>query len=214
VEIVMPGSLVFLTLGPSGTNHEFVARRYLGFHRLDTQGARVELVDDFDRALDRVLEGSADHIVQCAAHPAVARTTARCFDRVFVIDAFVASSQPMGLLARIDAQTPRTLALQPATRSYVDVARWPVLLERPSIVDVGQDLLDGRADAGIATLALAALHPQRLRVVQPIGAMTDGWLVYGRRPLAGAFACWPDSPAAIAYRQSIDVDAQTRGRTG
>jgi len=195
----MSAPLVFVTLGPEGTNHAFVARRYLDFHRLN---ARIDLVADFDLALERVLDRSADHILQCAAHPAVAQTTARCFDRVFVIDAFVAASRPMGVLARIGVAQPRTLALQPATRAYVDTRRWPVLLERPSIVAVGEALLAGEADAGIAALELAERHPGRLRVAQVIGAMTDGWLVYGRRPVAGAFACWPDSPAAAEFRRA------------
>jgi len=196
----MTTPLVFATLGPAGTNHEFVTRRYVAFHGLQ---ARVELLPDFDLALERVIEGRADHILQCAAHPAVADTTARGFGRVFVIDAFVASSRPMGVLARIGVTRPVTLALQPATRAYIDTSRWPVLRERPSIIEVGEDLLEGRADAGIAALELAERHPDRLRVEQTIGAMTDGWLVYGRRPVAGAFACWPDSPAAIDYRRRL-----------
>jgi len=194
----MPAPLVFVTLGPAGTNHEFVARRYVEFHHLE---ARIDLVPDFGQALGRVLEGGADHLLQCAAHPAVADTTARGFGRVFVIDAFVASSRPMGVLGRVGVDRPRTLALQPATRAYVDTARWPVLLELPSIIEVGDALLEGRADSGIAALELAARHPDRLQVEQTIGAMTDGWLVYGRRPVAGGFACWPDSPAATEMRR-------------
>jgi hypothetical protein len=190
--------LVFATLGPEGTNHAYVARRYLACHRLN---ARLELFADFDAGLEAMVDGRVDHLVQCAAHPSVARTVARHFRQVFVIDAFVAESQPMGLLVRPGVQLPRTLALQPATRAYVDTSGWAVVTEYPTIIEVGHALLDGLADAGITLLALAQRHPQRLRVDQNLGAMTDGWLVYGKTPVPpGKLHCWRDGPASRIYQ--------------
>jgi hypothetical protein len=40
--------ITFATLGPAGTNHEFVTQRYIGLHEIDD--ARIELV----RALTRL----------------------------------------------------------------------------------------------------------------------------------------------------------------
>ena len=199
----MNAPLVFATLGPAGTNHQYVTERYLAFHGLD---ARIELVPDFDVALDLLLSGRADHIVQCAAHPATATTTARHFRDVFVIDAFVARSRPMGVLTRVGVDRPETLALQPATRAYVDTRRWATVVEKPSIVEVGEDLLAGRADSGVAALELAERHPETLRVDERIGAMNDGWLVYGREPAAGDLIVWPASPAARLYRRERLAD--------
>jgi hypothetical protein len=190
--------LVFGTLGPEDTNHAYVTRRYMACHGLN---ARLELFADFEAGLDAMLGGRVDHLVQCAAHPAVSRTVARNYQQVFLIDAFVAASQPMALLVRSDVQSPRTLALQPATRSYIDTSRWAMVSEYRTVIEVGEALASGLVDAGVTLLSFAQRYPQSLRVDQRIGAMTDGWLVYGKTPLAqDVLHCWLDGPASRIYK--------------
>ena len=197
-ETMMIKPLVFATLGPEDTNHAYVTRRYLSCHGLN---ARLDLVADFEAGLDAMLDGRVDHLVQCAAHPAVSRTVARNYRQVFLIDAFVAQSQPMALLLRSDVLNPRTLALQPSTRAYIDASPWTIVSEYRTVVEVGEALVSGLADAGVTLLSFALRVPQILRIDHHIGAMTDGWLVYGNTPLKqGEPHCWRDGPASRIYQ--------------
>ncbi|MBC7793982.1 MAG: hypothetical protein H7Z43_09750, partial [Clostridia bacterium] len=192
--------LVFATLGPSGSNHELVTRRYLEFHGLGD--ARVELVLKFEDALEMMLAGSAQHIVQVAVHPETSETVARYYfrHRIYVIDAFIAPSHPLGVLTRADVTQPKTLALQPATRGYIDTSRWPTLIPEVSIASVAEGLLAGRYDSGLTALHFAESHPGRFRVDCSIGTIDDPWLVYGtQRTSGGNLLAWPNSPAAQLY---------------
>jgi hypothetical protein len=198
----MSASPIFATLGPEGTNHEFVTRRYLAAHRL--AAATVRLLRDFDEGLAALRSGEADYLVQCAAHPATAATTGRHFREVFVIDAFVAPSQPMAIARRADVAAPRSLALMPATQPYVDASRYDRMLHTPTFVAAGEAMLDGRADAALVSQAWADRHADRVVVGETLGAMTDGWLVYGRMPVTrdGEPVVWLDSPASVLYRRA------------
>jgi hypothetical protein len=89
----------FLTLGPAGSNHEYVTRRYLDFHGLRDR-AILDLVPDFDRGADAVLQGDADFMVQCAVHPAAMSTVAKCFVGLHLIDTFISPSQDLAILQR------------------------------------------------------------------------------------------------------------------
>ena len=65
---------VFATLGPAGSNHELVAGRYLEFRGLDTSS--IVLVESFERALDLMLRGEVDHVLQVAVHPSTSAIVA------------------------------------------------------------------------------------------------------------------------------------------
>jgi hypothetical protein len=194
-----PAMPVITTLGPAGSNHEWVTRRYLDFHGI--ADARIDLVLDFDDAVQRVLDGRADHIVQCAAHAAVARTVGAHRDRLFLIDTFLAPSRELAVLVRRDVTTPRSLGLQPATRSYLDTSRWVELIDEVSIVTVAEGLLASRYDAGVTAADYAVQYPDRLHVDERLGTVVDAWLVYGRQPVcSGAILAWGDSPGAQLVR--------------
>jgi hypothetical protein len=197
-----PGRVLrFATLGPSGSNHQLVTQRYIEFHSLP---ALVDLVLDFDHALVKLLDATIDHIVQVAVHPATAATTAKHFRDIFVIDAFVCPSHPMGVLTRRDVADPKTLGLQPATREYVDTSRWTQLIPETSIATVAEGLLTGRFDSGITALEVAETNPELLRVDEIIGPNTDAWLVYGREPVNnGEILAWRESPAAALYEREL-----------
>ena len=202
--------LRFLTLGPESGNHGFVLRRYLAAHGLRPQvQATVGYVEDFHDAARQVIAGEADFLMQCAVHPAAPEITGRYRNALFVVDAFVSPSQPMALLrstqpvAHGGAAVRDAVGLQPATEHYVDLSRWPKRVLEPTVFAVGQGLLQGRYAAGIAFEALAHEYPDRLAVVQPIGAVCDAWIVFGPRPVdRGQALVWTSSPAAALFRRS------------
>lgn len=193
--------LTFATLGPAGSNHQLVTRRYLDRHRLTT--AEIELVDEFSDAFERMAAGEIQHIVQAAVHPQATDCVARAhFDYgIHVIDTFISPSRELVVLTRTEVDAPQSLALQPATQGYLDTGRWPSLVPEASIMTVAAGLIAGRYDSGVTARDVADAHPGRFRVDQVIGTVDDPWIVYGRQRVCrdGAII-WPDSPAARFYR--------------
>jgi hypothetical protein len=193
--------LIFASLGPKGSNHDWVAQRYLQFHRLE-KNSRLVLFANFDEAFESMLRGDAHHVIQVAVHSSVTSSVARYRGRAHIIDTFISPSQAMAVLTRTEVDVATSLGLQAATRDYVDVSRWQSLVTEPSTVAVAQGLLDGKYDSGLTLLRFAAQHPGRFRVEEVIGEVVDPWLVYGTRPTCKTeLLAWPDSPAASLYRE-------------
>ena len=67
IELVEKAGPNFVTLGPAGTNHEFVPRKYLAYRGL--KNAQVKLIDDFLVGLAMIKNGDADYMIQVAVHP-------------------------------------------------------------------------------------------------------------------------------------------------
>jgi len=196
--------LTFATLGPAGSNHEFVTERYLALHGLE--GAKVLLIDDFDDALQKLADGDVDFVIQVAVHPAATDTVAQAHFEygIRVIDTFISPSRPLGVLTRADIANPRSLGLQPATKAYLDTARWETLIPEASIQTVAEGLLTGRFDSGVTALSFAEAHPGKFRIEEELGTVDDPWLVYGRARVSdGGVVAWPDSPAASLYRTAL-----------
>ncbi|CAE6786267.1 type 2 periplasmic-binding domain-containing protein [Paraburkholderia aspalathi] len=190
--------LRFLTLGPSGSNHEFVTARYIQHHGLEEK-ASMTLVLSFDEAARMVIDGEADYIVQVAVHPSTADIVAKYRKQLFVIDAFVSSSKDMAVVTRVDIGTPRTLALQPATRDYVNTDGL-TLIPETSTASVADGLLSGKYESGLTYSSLAIENPTRFRIDERIGTVDDPWIVYGRERLSdGQVVAWKESPAARAF---------------
>lgn len=193
--------LTFATLGPEGSNHELVARHYLAFHGLEPS-SRIVLVSDFMHALDLMVAGDVDHIVQVAVHPSTSDVVARAFfqHRIHVIDTFIAPSHPLAILTRTEVGAPRTLALQPATRAYADTSRWSTLVPEISTATVAAGLLEGRYDSGITRADLDQRYPGRFRIDAMIGTLDDAWIVYGKvRTCEGPILAFKDSPAGRLF---------------
>jgi hypothetical protein len=172
--------LIFATLGPSGTCHELVTKTYIEFQELPN--AKVELFDDLLEALERLHDGKADFIVQNSAHPKVSELTGKYFRDVFVIDSFLFPTCSMGVLSRRDVENPRSLGLMPVTGAYINTERWETFIHETAKVVVGENLLAGKYDSGIAPLKFAEENPEVLVVDEVIGAIQTAWLVYGRQP--------------------------------
>jgi hypothetical protein len=100
---------IFVTLGPTGTNHEFATQRFIDFHSIN---ARLELIGDFFEGLEIISRGHADYLVQAAVHPDCADVVAKGhfeYD-IHVMDTFISSSKDLAILTRSDiplhAQSP------------------------------------------------------------------------------------------------------------
>jgi len=190
----------FATLGPEGSNHELVTQNYLSFHGLT---ADVILVNDFLQALDLLVADRVDHIIQVAVHPSTTEIVARAYfqHNVYVVDTFIAPSYPLAVLTRVEVDVPRTLALQPATKAYIDTSRWRTLVPEVSTASVASGLIEGRYDSGIARADLADRYPGRFRIDTMIRTIDDPWLVYGKtRTCEGPLLAWKDSPMGRMLR--------------
>jgi len=198
----LPRILTFVTLGPAGGNHEFVLQRYLAAHGM-TERSTIVFVKNFHDGAEMVIERSVDFMLQCAAHPTAAEITGTYRKKMFVVDAFISRSRPMALMRALDAPAagvPRRVGLQPATRDYVDLSAWPDVVPEPTVTAVGQGLLQGKYEAGIAFSTLAAAHPERFEVIEPIGSVCDAWVMYGPEAVDGDEAVvWRGSPARRLY---------------
>lgn len=176
---IMNHQLFFATLGPSGTCHELATKAYIEFQ--EVPNAKVELFDDLLQALELLHNGKVDFIIQNSAHPKVYELTEKYFREVFVIDSFLCPTNAMGVLSRRDVEHPRSLGLMPATQAYVNVKRWDTLVYETAKPLVGQNLLAGKYDSGIAALRFALENPDVLVVDEVIGSIQTAWLVYGRQ---------------------------------
>lgn len=169
----------FITLGPSGTCHEHALLRYLEFQGLD--GARVELVRDFEVGLERVHEQPNGFLLQCSSHPDVHIVTERYRQEVFVVDTFMFPAKEMGLIVRNEVSEPRSLGVVAAAMGYPDLTRWETVVQEPANPIVAQNLLAGKYDAGVTFVAFGEEHPEALRVLERYGEVDTTWLVYGHR---------------------------------
>lgn len=195
-------NLKFVTLGPAGSNHQFVTHAYLR-HLSIADTASVELVLSFDEAAEMVIDGRADHIVQVAVHPSTADIVAKYRKNLFVIDAFVSPSKDMAVVTRVDVAKPTTLALQPATREYVETAGI-TLIPETSTASVAEGLLSGKYESGLTYSSVALDNPDRFRIDVRIGTVDDAWIVYGRSRIShGEIVAWKDSPAAQLFRLDL-----------
>ncbi|MFT4064715.1 hypothetical protein [Paraburkholderia sp.] len=159
----------------------------------------MALVLSFDDAARMVIDGEADYIVQVAVHPSTAEIVAKYRKQLFVIDAFVSPSKDMAVVTRVDVDTPRTLALQPATRDYVNTDGL-TLIPETSTASVADGLLSGKFESGLTYSSLATENPTRFRIDERIGTVDDPWIVYGRERLSeGRVVAWKESPAARAF---------------
>lgn len=170
----------YATLGPAGSNHELVLKRYL---ERSGDNPDILLFDTFPNAFEALLAGKVDRVLQCSAHFSHAECVGRFMHRAFPVDTFIAGSRPLALLARQTVNQPVSVGLQPATRYYTDLSAFSEQIEMPTIVDVAEGLLDARFDAGICALETLEHHPEELRLLKELGPALDVWVVFGTQPL-------------------------------
>jgi hypothetical protein len=197
----MSDEIVFATLGPAGTNHELVTRRFIAFHQLTS--ARIELVNDFAQAIAGLRRGDFDYVVQCAVHPDTPHTLGANFRDVFAVDAFISPSKDLAVVTRKEVTQPKSIGLvSPSTDKYVDLSRWTEKHAGPSIPVIFENLLNGQYDSALVYLDDAKKFPDRVRVDEIIGSPDDVWIVYGMVQLSeGRLLAWRESPLGRALEQ-------------
>ena len=175
---------VFVTLGPAGTNHELVTQKYLSFRGL--KNATIKLVDDFIVGLRMMVNGQADYMIQVAVHPDCADVVATAHFKhdIHIVDTFISPSKELGIVTRKGVEIPHILALQPATRKYVNLDRWEKLVPVNSIMRIVEGLLECKYDSGLIALEMADKYPDCLRVDVRIGTFDDAWIVYGKHSVS------------------------------
>ena len=140
--------ITFTTLGPPGTNHEFVTRKYLGFHGL-TATADLQLSASVDEAIERIRAGTADYFVLCSVHPDTPRAVGRHYRDMFVVDSFISPSLPLAVLTLADIEQPTSIGvLHPSTTDYIDASKWDrvVHITTGTLHTVAEGLLAGMYD--------------------------------------------------------------------
>ncbi len=196
-------SVIFATLGPSGTNHEFVARKYIDFHELPE--ARLRLSDTTTAGVEAVRDGVVDYFIICAVHPDTPNIVGRFFRAVFIVDTFISPSLPLAVLTRTEVKKPRSIGvLHPSTTAYIDTSKWELVskITTGSLHTVADGLLNGRYDSGLVYLNYAQRYPDLLRVDQEIGSPDDAWLVLGRkRTFAEPILAWKESPISRQFAE-------------
>ena len=195
---------IFATLGPAGSNHEYVTKRYLTLHELTD--VEVVLVEDFALTLGMMSAGEVDFTVQVAVHPDVTNMVAKAhFEHgIHVVDAFVSPSRPLGVLTRAEVSVPKSLGLHSATEAYLDTSRWDRLVPEVSRMTVSEGLLEGRFDSGVTALSFVEGYPERFRIEEELGTVDDPWIVYGRERVSdGRVVAWRDGPIARLYRDAL-----------
>ncbi|NVM87893.1 S1-C subfamily serine protease [Variovorax sp. SG517] len=174
------GTVRFATLGPGGTNHELITRRYLASQGIDD--FEIKLILSFKDAITMLLEDTVDYVMQCAVHPETPQTLGENFRSVFAIDCFISDSQELAVLSRRDVQRPESIGvLLPANEKYTDLSRWKQVVSYSSLPLINEALLVGEIDSGLVYRAYADKHPEVLRVDEVIGSPDDVWIVYGRK---------------------------------
>lgn len=172
------------TLGPSGSNHELIAKRYLQI-RGSGEGS-IELFSQFEDVFQALIAGQVSHVLQCTAHATHSDCVGRYMHRAYPVDTFIAGSKPLALLAQRTVAQPTQVALQPATRYYTDLTGYMEIIEVPTIVAVAEGLLRGHFEAGICAQEVLAQAPEQLRLVQPLGPALDTWVMFATTPLSAA----------------------------
>lgn len=168
------------TLGPCGSNHEMIAKRYLKVRRLN-EGS-VALFTQFEDAFQALVTGQVSHVLQCTAHATHSDCVGRYMHRAYPVDTFIAGSKPLALIAQRAITHPTQVALQPATRYYTDLTEYQII-DVSTIVAVAEGLLTRRFEAGICAEEVIAQAPEQLRLIQSLGPALDTWVMFARQPL-------------------------------
>jgi hypothetical protein len=171
--------LKLVTLGPTGTCHERAVAAYMAFQGIENY--ELEFIGDFLDGLERIRGQENAFLIQCSAHPKVHEVTERYWKEVFVVDTFIYPTKHLVVLSRREVEHPRSLGIVPATKGYVDLSQWEEIIDVVSKPVVGEELLEGRYDAGLTHMEHFEEHRDELRLDLDIGEIDTTWVVYGTR---------------------------------
>lgn len=170
----------FATLGPAGTNHELVTKKYLRAQGIEDY--EIKFILSFKDAIGMLSRGEADFVLQCAVHPETPQTLGENFRSVFAIDCFISDSQELAVLTRRGVESPQSIGvLLPANEKYTDLSKWKKTVAFPSLPLIFEALKAGEIDSGLVYRSFADRFPELVRVDEVLGSPDDVWIVYGRR---------------------------------
>lgn len=168
----------FYTLGPEGSCHEHVTKNYISKKNIDHY--EIILFDDILEAADSLTNATEGYLIQCSAHLQVHIITEKYLGELFVIDAFVAPTQPLAILKRKDISEPSTLGIPEPALGYINNKDWNEIILVSTKPVVARNLLLGKYDAGFAYQHNAVEHPDKLEIMYGIGEVDTAWVVYGK----------------------------------
>jgi hypothetical protein len=172
-------TIKLVTLGPTGTCHERAVTAYMAFQGIEDY--EFEFIGDFLDGLERIRGQENAFLIQCSAHPKVHEVTERYWKEVFVVDTFIYPTKHLVVLSRREVEHPRSLGIVPATKGYVDLSQWEEIVDVVSKPVVGEELLEGRYDAGLTHMEHFEEHRDELRLDLDIGEIDTTWVVYGTK---------------------------------
>ncbi|MFE6778214.1 bacilysin biosynthesis protein BacA [Streptomyces sp. NPDC057702] len=155
------------TLGPTGTNLEAAARRWLDRRGLTGSGT-VVLHPSLESALEGLPRTGAHALVACAVYPHLHTLVFDNLRTCRMVDSFLMPTHEMVLAVSATAPSePRTVATHPAPASLVP----PTCQARPALsnAQAAIDCAGGAVDACITTAVAARAHA--LRIVHNFGAV-------------------------------------------
>lgn len=166
------------TLG-SGTNHDFVARRYAALRGLDAEPLACDALKACAQA---VLAGDAAYAVICSVHPDTPHLLTEFHKRLFLADTFISPSKPLAIVTREQIHRPHSIGVFTATLGLGDLAAWREIVVEKSgtIFDVETQLRRGAYDSALVYRDFLDRVPG-YRLDMDIDSPDDAWLVLGTK---------------------------------
>ncbi|KAJ0283764.1 hypothetical protein CBS470a_007159 [Colletotrichum nupharicola] len=174
-------NLAFGTL-TKGTNHDLVMRRYLDFHGI-SETSNITYYDSFYDAVAALKNDTLDYVMMNAVHPQASSIVGSDFRNVFIIDTFISPSKPLVVATRKDVADPQSIGiLCPSVAKYTDTSKWSDVVQITSggLVQIAQDLLNGKYDSAIIYQDTALANSDVLQIDEELGSPDDAWLLLGR----------------------------------
>lgn len=179
----MSKKIVFATLGPEGTCHDYVLMNYLNYQGI-AEIAEIKYFSDFNQGLALLEEGKTDFVMQCSAHPEVHLFMEHDPENLPVVDTFMFPTKPLALLKRVDCENNKkvSLGLVPAGAGYLQdiLHEFEVIAPYGSKPLVGEALQNGEVMYGFTQEEYAYSSDTDLEIVRKFGAVVATWIIYGK----------------------------------
>lgn len=179
----MSKKIVFATLGPEGTCHDYVLRNYLNYQGI-VEIAEIKYFSDFNEGLALLEDGKANFVMQCSAHPEVHLFMEHDPENLPVVDTFIFPTKPLALLKRVDCENDKKVSLGfvPAAAGYIQdiLDEFEVIVSYESKPLVGEALQNGEVMYGFTQEEYAHSPESNLEIVRKFGAVVSTWIIYGK----------------------------------
>ncbi|KAF4842419.1 hypothetical protein CGCSCA4_v008665 [Colletotrichum siamense] len=179
-------------------------RRYLDFHGI-SETSNISYYDSFYDAVAALKNDTLDYVMMNAVHPQASSIVGSDFRNVFIIDTFISPSKPLVVATRKDVADPQSIGiLYPSVANYTDTSKWSDVVQITSggLVQIAQDLLDGKYDSAIIYQDTALANSDVLQIDEELGSPDDAWLLLGRnRTYTNSVLAWPNAPVTWQWKK-------------